>query len=77
MLISSCNNVFNATLRQIGDNVVTIMDHVKNLIVTVDNRLRFDMHIKQIVTCAFVSSNLLYKCFTSRNTVTLVRAFIV
>jgi hypothetical protein len=50
---------------------------VKDLGVTVDNRPRFDTHINQIVVRAFDRPDLLFKCFTSRDTVTLVRAFIV
>ena len=78
MSINSCNNVSNATRSlRIGDNAVTIANHVKDFGVTVDNRLRFDTHINQIVARAFVGYNRLYKCFTSRDTVTPVRAFIV
>ena len=77
MLISTCNNVFNAIPLHIGDNVVTIVDHVKDLGVTVDNRLRLNMQFYQTVARAFVRSDLLHKCFASRDTVTIVRAFIV
>ena len=59
MLINSCNKVSDATRSlRVGDIAVTIADHMKDLGVTVDNRLRFDTHISQIVARAFVRSNL-------------------
>jgi len=41
-----------------------------------DNRLRFDIHINQIVTRAHRLANLIHKCFTSRDSSTLMRTFV-
>ena len=49
---------------------------VKDLGVVIDNRLTFNVHVQQIITKVFSRANLIYKCFTSRDT-TLVHAFIV
>ena len=77
MLISLHNTTSNDMQFYIGDNAVNMVGEVKYLGVTLDNRLRFATHINQIVARAFVRTNLLFKCFTSRDTATLVRAFIV
>jgi hypothetical protein len=77
MLISLHNNASNDFRFYIGGSPVNTVDKMKDLGVTVDSRLRFTMHINQIVARAFVRANLLYKCFTSRDTATLVHAFIV
>ena len=77
MLMSLHNTTSNDMQFYIGDNAVHMVGEVKDLGVTLDNRLRFATHINQIVARAFVRTNLLFKCFTSRDTATLVRAFIV
>jgi hypothetical protein len=76
MLISLHNTTSNNMQFYIGDNAVHMVGEVKDLGVALDNRLRFATHINQIVARAFVRTNLLFKCFTSRDTATLVRAFI-
>jgi len=48
---------------------------VKDLGVIVDSHLNFDTHIRQAVARAFVRSNLIHKCFVSRDIFTLLRAF--
>ena len=77
MLISLHSDTNNDLRYYIGGNAVNTVDKMKDLGVIVDSRLRFTTHINQIVARAFVTVNLLYKCFTSRDTATLVRAFIV
>ena len=77
MLMSLHNTTSNDMQFYIGDNAVHMVGEVKDLGVTLDNRLRFATHINQIVARAYVRTNLLFKCFTSRDTATLVRAFIV
>jgi hypothetical protein len=56
---------------------ICMVGEVKDLGVTWHNSLRFTTHVSQIVTRAFVRTNLLFKCFISRDTAELVRAFIV
>jgi hypothetical protein len=60
-----------------NNNVLPTEDAVKDLRVTVDSRLTFSAHIQQIVAKAFSRANLIHKCFTSRDTMTLLRAFTV
>jgi len=52
-----------------------VVDSVRDLGAIMDNRLRFDIHINQIVTRAHRLANLIHKCFTSRDSSTLMRAF--
>ena len=59
----------------LGDNVLTQVDNVRDLGVTVDNHLKFDVHINQIVTRAHRLANLIHKCFVSKDPPTLVHAF--
>jgi len=59
----------------LGDNVLTQVDNVKDLGVTVDSHLKFDVHINQIVTRAHRLANLIHKCFVSKDPPTLVHAF--
>ena len=43
----------------------------------IDSHLSFDAHITKTVAKAFTRANLIHKCFTSRDAVTLWRAFVV
>jgi len=77
MLISLCNTTNNDVHFYIGDNSAHMVDEAKDLGVTLYQKLRFTTHINHIVARAFVRTNLLFTCFISRDTTTLVRAFIV
>ena len=55
----------------IGGSVLSIVDHVKDLGVLVDDCLKFHLH----VSSAFTRANLILKCFNSRNVQVLLRAF--
>ena len=57
----------------LGDSVMPQIDSVKDLGVIMDNRLRFDIHINQIVSRAHRLANLIHKCFTSKDPSTLMR----
>ena len=60
----------------LGDNVLSQVDNVRDLGVTVDSHLKFDVHINQIVTRApHRLANLIHKCFVSKDPPTLVHAF--
>jgi len=60
----------------LGGSMIPQVDSVRDLGVMMDNRLRFDIHINQIVTRAHRLANLIHKCFTSRDSSTLMRAFV-
>lgn len=73
---SSRHNAFAPTY-SIGPNVLPNCDTVTDLGVTVDHELKFSPHINLMVRKALTRSNLLMKCFLSRDRSTLVRAFVV
>ena len=50
----------------LNDNVLQLVSDVKDLGVTVDAHLTFNKHIDQVVARAFIRSNLIHKCFASR-----------
>ena len=58
-------------------NELAVVGETKDLGVIVDSHLTFGAHIDQMVAKAFVRSNLIHKCFVSRDVSTLVRAFVV
>ena len=53
---------------------IKIVDSSKELGVTVDNSLKFQTHINGIVAKAHARANLIYECFISKDTRTLVKA---
>ena len=61
----------------LGDNVQTQVDNAGDLGlgVTADSHLKFDMHINLIITRAHRLSNVIHKCFASKDPPTLVHAF--
>jgi len=69
---TSCN--VSMTL---NDNILPVVDEVKDLGVIIDSHLSFDAHITKTVARAFTRANLIHKCFTSRDAATLWRTFVV
>jgi len=61
----------------LNGNVLPVVDSVRDLGVIVDSQLSFAAHVDQIVARAFTRANLIHKCFISRDTETLKRAFLV
>ena len=53
-------------------NVASVVD----LGVTIDSNLKFSLHTGKITRKAFARSNLILKCFVSRDSATLIKAFI-
>jgi len=51
------------------------LHNVRDLGVTVDSHLKFDVHMNQIVTRAHRLASLIHKCFASKDPPTLVHAF--
>jgi hypothetical protein len=62
---------------KLGENKLSMVDDVKDLGITMDNKLKFILHINHMIAKAFNRSNLILKCFLSKNVETLIRAFIV
>jgi hypothetical protein len=58
---------------KINDLILPKCQFVKDLGVTVDPTLKFDKHISEIVGKAKKTSGLIFKCFTSKDTGTLLR----
>ena len=50
-------------------------NEMKDLGVLVNNHFDFKLHINNIVASAFMRSNLIHKCFISKDVHTLLRAF--
>jgi len=67
---------YNVTCNlKLNGDPIKIVDNSKNLGVTVDNSLEFQTHINGIVAKAHARANLIHKCFISKDTLTLVKAF--
>lgn len=60
----------------IGRRVVENVDFVRNLGVLIDSNLNFPVHIAKVVSKAHARACLIHKCFLSRDSATLVRAFV-
>src|SRR5664279_1657217 len=76
-----CNAMFIGNLGckaslLLDGNELAVVGETKDLGVIVDSHLTFGAHIDQMVAKAFVRSNLIHKCFVSRDVSTLVRAFV-
>jgi len=70
------NSSYNVNF-SISGNVLETVDKVKDLGVIVDDSLTFSDHISQVVKRAFIRTNLICKCFISRNVDNLLQAFLV
>ena len=57
---TNCN--VNMTL---NDNILLVVDEVKDLGFIIDSHLSFDSHISKTVARAFTRANLIHKCFTT------------
>jgi len=65
----------NPTTFNIGSSALDNVNNVLDLGVTVSSDLKFSTHVTHIVRKALTRSNLLHRCFISRDTATLVKAF--
>jgi len=59
------------------DKQLPIVDSVKDLGVIMDNQLKFDLHVNNIVLRAHKIANLIHKCFVSKDPPTIMKAFLV
>ena len=48
----------------VNDNILPVVDEVKDLGMIIDSYLSFDAHITKIVARAFTWDNVIHKCFT-------------
>ena len=60
----------------LNDNILLVVDEVKDLGFIIDSRLSFDSHISKTVARAFTRANLIHKCFTLRDAAILWRDFV-
>ena len=72
MFIGNHNNDVKFTL---GSEDLTAVKQVKDLGINVTNDCKFKCHIDQITARAHARANLVHKCFVSKDTNTLVKAF--
>ena len=68
------NTPINANF-SINNETLPNVASVADLGVTIDNNLKFSLHIGKITRKAFARSNLILKCFVSRDSATLIKAF--
>jgi hypothetical protein len=78
MIISSTNrgndNDFQLTL---GHDIVAESIEVKDLGIIIGNDITFTSHVNSVLAKASVRANLIHKCFTSRDSATLLKAYTV
>jgi len=74
MYVGNTNSKFNMSL---NSNTLPVVNEVRDLGVFVDSNLMFYYHIDKIVARAFIRSNLIFKCFVSRDVSTLMGVFTV
>jgi len=55
----------------LNDNILPLLDEVKDSGVIVDSHLSFDARITKTVARAFTLANLIHKCCTSRDAATM------
>jgi len=58
-------------------NTLPVINEVRDLGVFADSNVTFHSHVDKIVARAFIRSNLILKCFVSRDVSTLMRVFTV
>ena len=68
-------NLSPAFLYSVYNTHLEYVDDVRDLGITVDSNLKFDKHISLIVHKAHARSQLILKCFLSRNRILLTKAF--
>ena len=59
-----------------SDNLITQTDSVTDLGVIVEHNLKFKIHISTIISKAKQRSSLIFRCFLSRTTTNLIKAYI-
>ena len=73
--IGQPNNIFTHTYK-IKDTDISIEQKMRELGVTIDDKLTMSQHVSNLVSKARIRANLIFKCFHSRDRYTLLRALI-
>ena len=60
---------------RLENDEINIVNEIKDLGIYVSNDLKFGSHINRMVAKASARANLIFKCFVSRDTATLIKAF--
>ena len=59
----------------LGQHVLPIVNEVSDLGIVIDNNLKFSCHVNKIVSKAHRRANLILRCFVSRDSLSLTKAF--
>jgi ribonuclease P/MRP protein subunit RPP40 len=74
-VLEQSEGILNAYPLSVGPNCIATNCEIKDLGITIDSKLGFSSYISNIVARAHARSNLIYKCFISKDTTTLLRAY--
>jgi ribonuclease P/MRP protein subunit RPP40 len=74
-VLEQSEGILNAYPLSVGPNRIAINCEIKDLGITIDSKLGFSSYISNIVAHAHARSNLIYKCFISKDSTTLLRAY--
>ena len=69
--LNNCSHTYH-----VNGCALPLVDHIRDLGVTVDSRLKFDKHIALIVHKAMSRCRLILKCFHSRNATIMLQAYV-
>ena len=69
--LNNCSHTYH-----VNGCALPLVDHIRDLGVTVDSRLKFDKHIALIVHKAMSRCRLILKCFHSRNVTIMLQAYV-
>ncbi len=70
-----CKAISNNFSYSLNNFKIGVVSEVSDLGVIIDSNLKFSNHINKIVSKAHVRANLILRCFHSRNTASLIKAF--
>ena len=71
-VLEQTEGVINANPLSVGPNYIATNCEIKDLGITIDSNLGFSSHINNIVARAHPRSSLIFKCFISKDTTTLL-----
>jgi len=75
--ILQIGNATNELVFYLDSDILANVNVAKDLGILVDSRLKFECHINKIVARASARANLIHKCFLSKDTANMTRAFTV
>jgi len=68
-------NTTNELVYYLDSDILASVNVVKDLGIHVDSRLKFEYHINKTVARASARANLIHKCFLTKDTSNMTRAF--